>query len=281
MELREFFKKNFRRYAVKMWIWEILKFSLMVCIIFFVWSRSVSIMLDYGALKKLSGLSVSDLSALLFGASSIALFMVSVVLAGLTIFGWQAIIRGEIKKEVSRATEKRIQQLEHEMRGRVLNAMGYMVGETWPKEKAKLKVAVELLKQGYDEYLSKVEGPARFLGLNNLVYYSFLYYSCVRDEAPLSKEIVKDMLKNAQLLLKKSLEHDAINVQLTAGRVILEYSTKDEDKRRVEEVLKDLVGDKRLPEDRKKELEDVMIILRERGVRSEEGKKTPTPELGP
>lgn len=230
---------------------EAFKFALMVSLIFLIWSYSFSLIARQDDLKKISGLSLDDLSALLFGASSIALFMVSIVLAILTIFGWQAIIRGEIKQEVSRTTDRKIQQVEHEMRGRVLNALGYMVGEMWPQEKGKLEEAVVLLRQGYDEYLSKVEGPARFLGLNNLLYYSLLYYSCV----PPKREEVRYMLKNARILLDKGLENDSIYPQLTASRVILEYSNHPHDMERIGDILRELKDDPRLSNAQQKELE--------------------------
>lgn len=174
-----------------------------------------------------------DLATLLFGASSVAIFILSFFVAVLAIFGWQT-IQDNIRDRVASVTQEKIEHLANEMRGRIFSGLGYMVGEMSLDPKTlsssdleRLSSAIELCRQGY-AILKKVEGPVEYMGLNNLVFYS----SLSEDEV----EKV-NLLDYARDLLAEAKKYGAVDLQLTACKVILERSEDEDEKREAVRLL--------------------------------------------
>lgn len=185
--------------------------------------------------------SLGDLGTVLFGAASLALFMLSIFIAVLAIFGWQTLqenLRKSVENEVGERIESlesklqtkiealdldlrsRIDLLENELRGRVFSILGLVIGETSidpetfePKNRDRLRDAVVNSQKGY-EILQKVHGPAEYLALNNLVFYSCL----VGDKSKASL-----ILGKARLLRDVGQERDNKNLLLTYIRAIIEF----------------------------------------------------------
>lgn len=168
--------------------------------------------------------TLSDQAALLFGASSIALIMISMLVAVLALFGWSS-LQNSINDKVESLVSERVSGMQNEMLGRLLSGMGYMIGEVSsrrdsfePLDRDRLEHAVALCRAGYS-LLEKNEGPAKYMGLNNLIYYSCLY----GDEA--DKPF---LLKNARILREAGEQHRAPHLLLTYCRTILQYGGKSE-----------------------------------------------------
>lgn len=221
--------------------WEIVRILLSVSVVVWLWFHAVNA-ISYSDLAALVGLSLSDLSALLFGASSVALIAVSLIIAFLAILGWKT-IQEIITQNVIAATDKKVRELEIETRGRVVAALGYMVGEmsTDPDtlealagSKYRLAEAIKLCEKGYN-LLGKLDDDAgKYFALNNL-----LFFSCVDRER--SRSRVDFLLGKACELLRVGQERDVINLQLTACRVILRFSEDEEEVRRAGEVVSKLL----------------------------------------
>jgi hypothetical protein len=207
---------------------------------------------------------IGDIATLLFGAVSIALFLFSLLIGVLAIFGFQAIeryIRERVGISVTAAeiaTNKKLKTLEYELRGRVDSALGYMLGEMGlepgaltpedPERLGRLEEAVAHCKQGY-ELLKEVGGPAEFTGLNNLIFYSCVYGKGVNRDFLLAR--ARDLRREAQ----KHVGQGASNVILTACRAILQYGSDAQEIRDARATLTALISPANsiLPERLKKE----------------------------
>src|ERR1700758_1363741 len=71
--------------------------------------------------------SLGELATLLFGAASLALFIFSILIAGVAIIGYETLREGA-RKDIEAAMRSRIDVLESELRGRVLSVIGFMIG---------------------------------------------------------------------------------------------------------------------------------------------------------
>jgi hypothetical protein len=240
-----------------------------------IWAWSFKIFAQASA-EPIKRLDKGSLFTALFGASSIALFILSLLVATLAILGWQSLKdyiedkvgkairdRGKevdeaIKKrsmEVDEAIEKRnrrideaikerTQALENELRGRVATILGYTIGEMslMPgsfkvRDRDRLGEAVVQCKAGY-HFLRQIGGPAEFLGLNNLVFYTCVF----EDGLPKANE--DWMLASARLLKDAGQQRDNNMLKLTACRVLLEYGAEPGEKERARNIL-NAMADKR------------------------------------
>lgn len=165
---------------------------------------------------------LGDLATVLFGASSLALIIFSLLVAGVAISGWQS-LKSDVRKEVEAATHQRIDTLEKEFRGRVFSIFGFMIGALHSnpnqldqgENKDYLSEAVDHCRRAYN-ILKEIEGPAKFTALNNLVYYS-----CLSGE-----ETSRDyLLEQAQVLKRLGQEKNYPDALLTYSRVMLQYSS--------------------------------------------------------
>lgn len=70
----------------------------------------------------------ADQASTLFGAAQVSLFILSIHIGIVTVLGWQ-FIEGMIRRAVEEVTNKRLEALENEARGRSLAVLGYVIGE--------------------------------------------------------------------------------------------------------------------------------------------------------
>src|SRR6202035_5231424 len=171
--------------------------------------------------------SFGDMANVLFGASSLALIMFSVLVGALAVVGWES-LKTNVRRDVETATHGRITALENELQGRVLSIIGFMIGALHSnsdkleqdEHKDYLSEAVLYCEQGYD-ILKGVEGRGRHMALNNLVYYTCLY-----NQGTAAKR--EDLLKQARALKATGDELDAPNLLLTYCRAVLQYGSAEE-----------------------------------------------------
>jgi hypothetical protein len=227
-----------------------------ISLIVLIWSTSIYLVRQ----SDVSGIERNqDLGNLLFGASSIALFIFSILIAILALVGWQSIMSAvrDVAKETATSMNK---PLENELRGRVFSGLGYMLGEMSlrpgslePIDKEKLEDAIQLCQQGYDSLKKTgINGPQEILGLNNLVYYGSLSEDRSRSEF---------WLDSARRLMKLGQEHDVVNLQLTACRAILQYSAKIYERRHACTLLEQLAGKAQSSVREKREAQFCLISL--------------------
>jgi hypothetical protein len=165
---------------------------------------------------------VGHLATILFGASSLALIIFSLLVAGVAVSGWQT-LKNDVRKEVEAATHKRIDILEKEFRGRSFSIFGFMIGALHSnpnqldqgENKDYLAEAADHCRKAYN-ILKEIEGNAKYTALNNLVYYS-----CLSGE-----ETARDyLLEQAHILKKIGQEKNHPDSLLTYCRAILQYSS--------------------------------------------------------
>lgn len=204
-----------------------------------IWTFSADILDRHS--EKGAGVDLGDLATTLFGAASVALFVFSILIALLAVFGWKT-LQSIIDEQVEKETSKRVRSLEFEIRGRVLSIQGHVIGEMslpsdtlFPKDtynKDRLLEALDLCEQGY-EYLKEVGGGASLLGLNNLVFYSCAC-GCEHKRSSL--------LKQANILKLAGQERNSADLLITSCRAILQYRGSEEEQTEAREILRALLN---------------------------------------
>jgi hypothetical protein len=169
--------------------------------------------------------NLADQASTLFGAAQVSLFILSVHIGIVAVLGWQ-FIEGMIRRAVEEVTNKRLEILENELRGRSFAIQGYLMGEDsiepdyskWKNSKWKdeehLREALFYCEQGYQR-LKNSGLPAEFMALNNL-----LAYSCALGD----KWRRGYLLDGARCLRAAAEEHGSPNLLLTYCHTILEFS---------------------------------------------------------
>jgi membrane protein implicated in regulation of membrane protease activity len=176
--------------------------------------------------------SVGDMATLLFGASSLALILLSIFLAIAAFIGWDWLKRDVIShieekriKNLEQELRDRTRSLEQELRGRVHTATGYMLAiqHSQPDLLAQraedldyLSEALGLFRRGYS-LLETVEGLGKMMALNNLVYFSCLYGSDEHGDR---------LLEQARTLKDIGQKYSRQNFILTYCRAVLQYGSE-------------------------------------------------------
>lgn len=148
-------------------------------------------------------------------------------------------------------TEVRLELLAYEMRGRILSAMGYLLGEASmepgnpfkARDEEKLSEAIDLCQRGH-ELLIKVEGTGELMALNNLIFYSCVLNDITRRQF---------LLEKARLLLRAGQERNAADLVLTACRALLQFGTNEEERREALAIICALTESSRLSDRQRKE----------------------------
>jgi hypothetical protein len=200
-----------------------------------------------------------DLVTLLYGAASVTLIIVSILAAVLALFGWKA-LEDKVIESVEKATAKRIDSLENELRGRAAAIQGYLIGENSLTPDAlgvttpvRLAEAISYCEKAY-ENLKKVGGPAEYLPLNNLVFYHCLLGTTSRRGY---------LLESARKLRSTGEEHDAPNLQLTYCRAVLQLGTDEKERREACKMVSALLSHPRLTEKEKREAQHLASLCEE------------------
>lgn len=194
---------------------------------------------------------VSSLVTLIFAACSFAMILFSLLIGAVAFMGWQTLER-EVKKDIEASTKARLELLEKEVQGRANATIGFTLGELHStpdqldqeKHKDYLSEAVVYCNQGY-QILKDIPGNAKYMALNNLIYYSCLYGVGIerRDY----------FLQQAKVLKSIGQEFDTVQLLLTYCRVILQYGSSHEDTRDALSIAAGLLSRTGLTERQKKE----------------------------
>jgi hypothetical protein len=171
-----------------------------------------------------------ELMTLLFGASAISLGLFTIFAGGVAIFGWQS-LKQDIAKDVRVSLHKQIDALERELRGRVLAAIGMVLGlfyvraEKSPHDEETSERAdflAEAVQHCWAAYklLKDLEGNGKYMALNN-----FLYFSAVQG-ATASRDFLLDKAKELKRVGEEKSHWEGL---LTYCRVILEFSDSIEE----------------------------------------------------
>ena len=203
--------------------WKILLVLSWITLLALAWALAFRIV---ASAPPVPGIGISDLAALLFGASSIAMFAVSFFIGIVALLGWGA-VKEHIQDEVKISTSERLARLEREIRGRFLDGLGFVIGELCtspdslePSDPDRLAICVAHCKQGY-KVLRELGEKTEFLALNNLVYYT----------AILGDDGDREFLREQALKLRtKGQEHEVARLLLTYCRVIVGYSNDPQEK---------------------------------------------------
>lgn len=193
---------------------------------------------------------IGDMATLLFGASSIALIIFSLLFAAVAVMGWQS-LKAEVQKDIEENTEEEVRELEKELRGRVLTAIGFSIGTLHSspdrmeqdEHKDYLSEAVYFCRAGYN-ILKNSKGMAGAMALNNLVYYSCLYGEDAKSDF---------LLKKAQELKAIGQEYSHPDSLLTFCRVILQYSSDLGELKEAQSIARSLLDTAQLTPRQKKE----------------------------
>lgn len=239
--------------ALAQGIQRVLIFALVLGATVLVWLGSILLARNAYAVLPLASLKNAgalDLATILFGASSIALFMLSILIAFVAVFGWGA-IKDTVKDEVKKATKKRFEELENEVRGRSFGVLGYVMGEMNIKEDLKspsnedgLKEALRYCEQSYRR-LKGTGLSTEFMALNNL-----LSYACILKD----KKRRGFLLAEAKKLKIAAQDNNSYNLLLTYARTILEFSTDKSDIQEAYVIYTDIVSSVTLDEKQKIEV---------------------------
>ena len=125
--------------------------------------------------------NLGAMATLLFGASSLALIIFSVLLAGGAVVGWEG-MKSHVRREIETETHERISRLERSLQGRAYAVIGMMIGtshsnpvslEQASEDLAYLSEAIHHCQQGYD-LLKGLSGNGKYMALNNLAYFRCL-----------------------------------------------------------------------------------------------------------
>lgn len=238
----------------------ILVFSLLIL----VWLKSFHLAAtSYAALPDIK--SGGDLSAILFGSAQVSLFVISILIAILTIFGWQA-VEHKIQESVRNETKERLATLEKEVRGRSLGVLGYTLGEANVKDdfsdpinSERLREAIGFSDQAYT-ILKDSALPVEFMALNN-----FLIYSCALKDKSRRGYIVE----LAHKLRRAAEEHDNPNLLLTYCHTIVEFSLEPKEKEEASSVLRDIVERDDINDKQKREIRFLTSRFQEHGLLSD------------
>lgn len=201
--------------------------------------------------------SLNDLAAILFGASSVALIIFSLLVSAAALIEWRS-LNGQAKRvtdsakkvlantaKANQANEKRINALEEEIRGRVDAVMGAMIGtlHSQPDKDAQreedrdyIAEAIHHVRAGY-ERLKSLEGTGKYVALNNLVYFT-----CLQGD----KASRDEMLEHGRELLKVGRESRQPSYAgpylMTYCRVVLVYSSDRHELEKAKAIAQDLTG---------------------------------------
>jgi hypothetical protein len=155
---------------------------------------------------------LSNLATLLFGASGISMAVFSLIVGGVAVLGWST-LKENVRKEVEDVIREDLKKLEKELRGRVLAAVGMVLGLFYARtddvmpgkgsdRQARAAERSDYLAEvvghcwrAYKE-LKEVNSLGQYMALNNYVYFSSLHGN--PDSRSLLLERATDLRKVAE-----------------------------------------------------------------------------------
>lgn len=217
------------------------KIVLLLGAVALIWSSSYWIFV-LASTTRIVPADAGSLATTLFGSSSIALFILSFLVALVGAFGLQSYkaFREKISKDIEKMHEG-LENARNEMRGRAETVLGYALGEMSLEtgtfsagDKDRLEQAVAQCREGH-KHLQKlgIGSAPEVLGLNNL-----LFYTCILHEGKSDKGDEDYILKEARRLRDAGEQHDSVMLKLTASRLFLEYGATSEEKNKAHVTLR-------------------------------------------
>jgi hypothetical protein len=244
----------------------ILALVLLLGLVVLIWARAWYVMKAAKEMKTPGGgaVSLADQAAILFGASTIALVVVTLVLGVVAVFGWQT-IKDSVRRDIEEGTRKRFDSLATELRGRELSVLGHIHG-TLSSEPDRLEAtnldrlseALWNCEKGYT-LLKKIEGKVALMALNNLVYYS-----CIQGDRSKSR----DLLRKARELKDAGDEYHDANLLLTFCRAVLQFGTDPKEIEEARSVASEVLTRKDLTDLQQKEARFYLASLSHAGTPS-------------
>lgn len=203
-----------------------------------------------------------DLGAILFSAAQVSLFVISILIGFLTIFGWGAVEK-KIREVVEEVTKQRLANVEKEARGRSFAIQGYIIGESSigkdfqdPIDIERLREAISYCEQAYN-FLKGTGLSVEFLALNNYLTYS----NILRHKARRGY-----LLECARKLRTAAEEHGSSNLLLTYCRTVLVFSLEPKEISEACALLRDVSSDPDLTPKQKREASLLASLCDEHGV---------------
>jgi hypothetical protein len=238
-----------------------LKVLLVFSFLIFIWIGSYDLAtIGFAALPPMN--SIWDLTAVLFSAAQVCLFVISVVIAALAIFGFNY-FEGKIREAVEKETAARLANVEKEARGRSFAILGYLIGEdsvnedfTAPTNEERLREAINYCGDAYN-LLKGTNLPVEFLALNNLLGYSCALHDKARRGY---------LLECAERQREAAEVHGSENLLLTYARTILEFSLEPEKLTNACAMVEDIKSSSKLNEKQKREADYLSSLCKQRQV---------------
>jgi hypothetical protein len=212
-----------------------------------VWVASYRLTLDL----EMPSVEVGDLMALLFGAASIALFVLSFFVGLLGILGWQT-LKSTIAETTDAAISREVDRMSAELSGRLWAGMGYVLGRLARPEGAQVPNRGDLLEDAITRSRKAVETLATLprakehhvAAMNNLAFY----LACKGEQG--------DAAAARQLALHLQSDYGRtgnVGYILTYCKVLLTFPASGDDKKVLRETLLGLVKSTSTSEDQKQE----------------------------
>jgi len=213
-----------------------------------IWSVAIWI-----TMNALSGKSIppvraatpGDFEALLFGASSVALIIFSLVIGVVAFFGYDY-LRRDTATEVQENIQRQIKELDKELRGRVSSSIGLMLGvmHSTPgqqSEDERLDYLAESITHSEQAYaaLKEVGSKSQWTALNNIIYYS-----CSLGNKIYKKDHLLERAEELRLFSRDNLPEPFIEGLLTYCRAILIFSDDPEAIERAYRISSGLLSEK-------------------------------------
>jgi hypothetical protein len=209
------------RAKVKRWLERIFHLGGVAALL---WSLSIWIMVHIlnGPIPPVRATVASvDFESLVFGASSVALIIYSVIIGIVAFFGYDYLKR-DTASEVQAATRERMDTLEKELQGRVSMVTGLILGvinstsekQTDEDRLGYLAEAVFHCEKAYAAF-SSINIDVQYVALNNL-----LYYSCALGKG-YKKELLLDKAEELRIYSQRITWPEGL---LTYCRAMLDLS---------------------------------------------------------
>lgn len=261
-----------RRNIRRRWLF-IIRCFFLVTIIVFLWSVSFcALSLSMPVMGQ--DTELDSLMTVLFGASSIALFLFSIIFGFFSLIEWQGIkarldrvdtLDKEIQLKISnieRSTRDLIKPIELEMTARIHAMLGYFLGEVSLTKDKRIKSGErDSFENAVDQYetayklLQGVRGtPVEYMVLNNYLFY----LSILND--PLKRDF---LLAESRRMLREARLHGTRNLILTACKVILTNSTDGKERQEVIGLLNAIASDSKAPTKDRREAKFYLASLNE------------------
>jgi hypothetical protein len=222
----------------------------------FLWAAAWNLLASAPEVRAPDGhaLGLADRATIAFGAATIALILVSLLVGTIAIFEWQ-----KLDETIRLAVTKGLIPIDRKTQGRVFSSIGFALGElsTEPDQheclnRDHLSEAIRNCQKGYDLLKEVDEREPALMALNNLIYYS-----CIYGEE--SKGLY--LLNKARELRDAGSELRSSTLLLTFCRAVLRYGTKRGEIDEAREIAGYVANDHRITDQQRREAKFYITAL--------------------